>query len=413
MTNSCIQPAYCGLLLDGPVGAEEAFAATAENHRSRTCRASALVLLLSVVVMSLLLALAQRRSPGHGAHSNSTADVNSRSLPLLRLDAAADAAKAAAAVNAAAAAQANAAAQAAANAAAQAAANAAAQSAAKAAAEAAEANEKAAARANEEAARQAIFNAQQNQQNQAKQLAAAQRLAAGQAAGHHSPKFESTAFYMYRVQSDETYQFENVNAGNVPGILWYLEKEVELTQCPRKFDITRILRFLVTIHPPMSYAHNFGEFVAFDSGVCTTPSCMKGYDKTGYIVGCQNQTGAPYQHAVWYSLPGPCPTTALEDRQASSCNRRYPGGMCSHPDGENNCTWHAEPAGEVSLSEVEGIADYDDFCAKHGNAHTIPFWDGRGAAASNQQRIDKIWNIFKNKFPSMPYNFPEPSCDWG
>lgn len=401
MTNSCVQPAYCGPLLDGPVDAEEAFAVTAENERRRNCRASALALLCVSFVLGLS-ALAQRRSPGHGMHSDSTVDVNSRSLPLLQgLDAAADAANAVAA-----AAAANAAAAAKANAAAQAAANAVAQAAAKAAAEAAEANAKAAARANEQAARQATLNAQRNQ---AKQLAAAQRLAAG----HHSPKFENKTFYMYRVQSDETYPFENVNAANVPGVLWYLEKEVERSQCPRKYDITRILRFLVTVHPPKSYAYNFGKFVAFDGGVCTTPTCMKGYNKTGYIVGCQNQTGVPYQNAVWYSLPGPCPTIALEDRHAHSCKHRYPGGMCSHPNGENDCTWHAEPAGEVSLSEVEGIADYNDFCANHGNEYTIPFWDGRGVAASNQQRIDKVSQIFKSKFPSMPHDLPEPSCDWG
>eukprot|EP00930_Biecheleria_cincta_P045960 TRINITY_DN31682_c0_g1_i1.p1 TRINITY_DN31682_c0_g1~~TRINITY_DN31682_c0_g1_i1.p1 ORF type:complete len:397 (+),score=69.55 TRINITY_DN31682_c0_g1_i1:81-1271(+) len=396
MANLHVQPEYCGPLLDGPIAAEQTFAVSAENSRRRHCCALRALVMLCVSVILSLAAFAQRQSPG-----NSSVRVDIRSSPLSRLDAAADAAAAAAA-----AAAANAAAAAKANAAAQAAANAAAQAAARHAAAVAEANAKVVARANEEAARQATLNAQLIQ---AKQLAAAQRLAAA----HHSPKFENRTFFMYRVQSDESYPFENVNAANVPGILWYLEKEVVRSVCPRKFSITRILRFLVTVHPPKSYPHNFGEFVAFDQGVCTTPTCMKGYSKTGYVVGCQNQTGVPYRDAVWYSLPGPCPNTALTERHTSHCRHRYPGGMCSHPNGENDCTWHAEPAGVVSLSDVEGIADYNDFCANHGNEYTMPFWDGRGVDIFNNRRINQIKIIFRDKFPSMPYDMPEPSCDWG
>ena len=37
--------------------------------------------------------------------------------------------------------------------------------------------------------------------------------------------------------------FENVNAANLAGLLWYLE--LVFPQCPRHYNITRILRCLV------------------------------------------------------------------------------------------------------------------------------------------------------------------------
>eukprot|EP00437_Effrenium_voratum_P071196 CAMPEP_0181508576 /NCGR_PEP_ID=MMETSP1110-20121109/59821_1 /TAXON_ID=174948 /ORGANISM="Symbiodinium sp., Strain CCMP421" /LENGTH=210 /DNA_ID=CAMNT_0023637949 /DNA_START=112 /DNA_END=740 /DNA_ORIENTATION=- len=56
-----------------------------------------------------------------------------------------------------------------------------------------------------------------------------------------SPLF---TFYMYRAVSDEVYPPLNTNVASLPGVLWYLHHEVVI-QAPRKFQISRILRYKV------------------------------------------------------------------------------------------------------------------------------------------------------------------------
>ncbi|CAL1131720.1 unnamed protein product [Cladocopium goreaui] len=89
---------------------------------------------------------------------------------------------------------------------------------------------------------------------------------------------------------------------------------------------------------------------------------------------------------VWYSLPGLCPTTPLVAK--ATCTT-MPGGRCARPSGAMDCTWSAEKAGELKLSDVEDVANWTDFCLHHGNEYILPFWDGRGDTAHMKMRMSK------------------------
>eukprot|EP00434_Breviolum_minutum_P016247 symbB.v1.2.014318.t1/scaffold1020.1/size145545/6 len=220
---------------------------------------------------------------------------------------------------------------------------------------------------------------------------------------------DMTTFYMYRAQSDSDYDFENVNAANLAGLMWYLEHEVVFAQCPRHYNITRILRFKVSIKVPKTFDHNFSRFWAFDRGMCTSPACANDYAQHGFTVGCQYQDAASYPGAVWYSLPGRCPLTPLVAKKGCTA---LPGGNCQRPNGDADCTWSAEKAGEIQISKVEGVYNWTDFCAHHGNEYILPFWDARGDTAHMKMRMTKVLETFKKKYPNDPINLEEPLCDW-
>lgn len=223
---------------------------------------------------------------------------------------------------------------------------------------------------------------------------------------------ETMTFYMYRAQSQENYELENVNTASLAGLMWYLEKEVVRGVCPRKYNITRILRLLVTVRPPPELPHRFANFVAFDKGKCTAPICGQIFSKYGFVVGCQKQTGVPYEpNPVWYSLPGACPLVDFKSKDAA-CKAAQPGGKCNLPNGAKDCTWNLKPAGEISIAELEGIPDYDSFCANGGNEYQVSFWDGRGGKPFNEARVRSAMNLFRSKFPGMP-DLPDPECEWG
>ncbi|CAE8732137.1 unnamed protein product [Polarella glacialis] len=101
---------------------------------------------------------------------------------------------------------------------------------------------------------------------------------------------QAMKFYMYRAQSFEAYDMENVNMGDLAGVMWYLHREV-VASVPRKFDSSRILRFLATVKNPEEMvkrtSQQFGPFVAFDSGKCTVDGCNDIWSSNGFAVGCQ------------------------------------------------------------------------------------------------------------------------------
>eukprot|EP00439_Symbiodinium_sp_Y106_P014831 s916_g2.t1 len=193
--------------------------------------------------------------------------------------------------------------------------------------------------------------------------------------------------------------------------MWYLEHEVVFPRCPRHYNITRILRYLVTIKTPPAFPHNFSRFFAFDKGMCTTPICAEEYAKNGFNVGCQYQALSDYPGAVWYSLPGHCPLTPLEGK-GPFCKAAMPGGRCDRPSGARDCTWSSKFAGAIDIAELEGVDDWAEFCAKDGNEYILPFWNGRGNPRMANERMEKVLRMFQEKFPQYPLGMETPLCDW-
>jgi hypothetical protein len=240
-------------------------------------------------------------------------------------------------------------------------------------------------------------------------------------------------FYMYRARDDAEYHMENVNMASLTGVMWYLQNEVVYV-CPRKFEITRIVRYLITMKntkplftAPLHY--QFGQFVQFDSGMCTwnRSHCETLWNTMGYVVGCQpldvtspmlpNYAGPP--EPVWYSLPGKCPAQEYGNKTAT-CVQAMPGGECDDPDGSKNCTWSIKYAGEVRLDDLSGITNYTSFCEGGGTEYDktldmgtgVDFWNQRRDPVQCRERIAKVEEKFQAKYPSWPVTLGDPPCDW-
>eukprot|EP00928_Gymnodinium_smaydae_P023997 TRINITY_DN19572_c0_g4_i1.p1 TRINITY_DN19572_c0_g4~~TRINITY_DN19572_c0_g4_i1.p1 ORF type:complete len:425 (-),score=34.41 TRINITY_DN19572_c0_g4_i1:114-1367(-) len=287
----------------------------------------------------------------------------------------------------------------------------------------------------------------------------------------YRPKDESLAlpssaplltFYVYRSQNAEDYPPLNANAASLAGVLWYLQNEV-VNRCDsgrgagefghRRFKITRILRYKITMRAPEPLYRagmNFGVRVAFDAGKNTgawypNKDRAKAYDVFGYHVGCNSLGRGPYpmcpdydgenycpikyKNAVWYSLPGSCPTRDIR-RKTARCQAKEPGGFCMGvPTGQGNCTWTYEEAGEVDIDALVGITpkfkSHYDFCkqgcleyVKYGwgrdKGKCVSWWDRRWDSARNAERVRLVDEAFKEKYPNMPseLDLPAPSCDF-
>jgi hypothetical protein len=245
-------------------------------------------------------------------------------------------------------------------------------------------------------------------------------------------------FYVYRAMSDDSFPPENVNAANAAGVMWYLHNEV-VVYTPRKFKITRIVRFKVQYKAPQPLykkGMSFGVRYAFDSGKCTGPGdCSSDFDRYGYFVGCNYVHQYPtaqftdavyYPNATWYSFPGPCNDKDYKSH-TKTCVRSNPGGACSGtPTGQGDCTYTYEPAGEIRVDEMVGIDDYGKFmteggreyvrcrastilhCDKGVNSH---FWNWKKSPRINQWRVDKLLSLFKEKYPDSP-QYDNVPCDF-
>mmetsp|Transcript_132333 Transcript_132333/g.295948 ORF Transcript_132333/g.295948 Transcript_132333/m.295948 type:complete len:497 (+) Transcript_132333:108-1598(+) len=246
-------------------------------------------------------------------------------------------------------------------------------------------------------------------------------------------------FYAYRSVDDTNIPLnEGLNMASIGGAMFYLHNEV-IGHCPRKFGVTRILRYLITMKAtpelyqdvtnptwggkPRGGKRDFGLFLQFDSAKCTNPSCSEMFRNYGYIPGCTEnpQSTATYAGAKWYSFPGQCPFQDFRSK-GDFCRRQEPGGFCTHPDGTRTCTYSLQYEGEVSLEELTGISDYNHWCRARGHSEFdlnadrgwgpgAGFWDGKHDAAKCASRIAALQALFASKYPDRPVDLGEPVCD--
>ncbi|CAE7449237.1 ENDOU, partial [Symbiodinium necroappetens] len=277
-------------------------------------------------------------------------------------------------------------------------------------------------------------------------------------------------FYMYRAVSDEVYPPLNTNLGSLPGVLWYLHHEVVI-QAPRKFQISRILRYKVQMRataPLLRLGMHFGVRLAYDKGQATGPFvcgrtnvtnkdgttegykpkfCGDGafkaqylpdlkpykneyeYSAYGYNVGCNKLGEYPfpmhpvyYPNAIWYTLPGACPNNLYYNKD-NSCQASQPGGYCPNmePNGNGTCTWNYEDAGEISLDELVGIKDYASWMHSHreydpetDEGVKFGWWNGINSTTANQERVRQAAELFDRRYPYMPTvaELTNPPCDF-
>ncbi|CAE7244702.1 unnamed protein product [Symbiodinium sp. CCMP2592] len=153
------------------------------------------------------------------------------------------------------------------------------------------------------------------------------------------------------------------------------------------------------------------------------------WDTYGYFVGCNVLGHFPfpnykiyYPNAVWYSLPGPCPSrnyTQWDDK----CRERQPGGYCDQtPTGQGNCTWTYEDAGEITIDELTDIRNYTSFLesgrqeymrwADRGKGWT--WWDSKRDELANEWRLMLAEELFAKKYPNATpaSEIPDPKCDF-
>lgn len=262
---------------------------------------------------------------------------------------------------------------------------------------------------------------------------------------------EIIQFYNYRASDNESYAFGNCDGASAMGVIAYLHHEVVgvLEHGPdgkmyptRKFGIDRIKRQLITMmNPPAVYNEHqgqFGPWNPFDKAQCSTTDpdkaadlgCKHRWDTYGYNVGCLKTPFNPSAKTEqYYDFPAECP---VEDytKKTPECKTEYPGGQCLVPDGRRECTWKAEDAGEIMLSDLEGIPEtqwktWDAFRAARvcefdkdpGNCHLqglvgtgLPFWNEMFSWIAQQKRAQTLMDQFKAKYPDSAY-LNDPYCD--
>ncbi|CAE7468871.1 tubd1 [Symbiodinium natans] len=153
---------------------------------------------------------------------------------------------------------------------------------------------------------------------------------------------------------------------------------------------------------------------------CISPSCLQNFQSGGYAVGCslleQGRSSYPPGRNARYSFPGPCPLSA-EGAKTEECLEDYPGGLCDQPDGTENCTFHLEDAGYVTLDELSGrnqSLDFADWCAQGfrewepstDRGVGMSFWDNLHNGAMGKETTPGGVPPLSLKLPSVRDTFP-------
>lgn len=226
-------------------------------------------------------------------------------------------------------------------------------------------------------------------------------------------KPQTLAFYMYKAAGPDYPKIFNQTGslGSLGGVMWYLHNHV-ITQCPRRYGIDRIRRYFVTVKSTdalyAATAKMFDRYSDFDNGEAQEYWSRSHWTKYGYNPGClhvdREKSRAAYHDAVWYSLPGRCPSRDLYSTTAK-CLRDEPGGNCDAPNGTSTCTWHAQFAGEVFLDELAGITDHATFCTNGNYEFDLEtdagigndFWNDKLSAADCDNRMKRVYQLFEEK----------------
>jgi len=232
-------------------------------------------------------------------------------------------------------------------------------------------------------------------------------------------------FYVYRVQSDETWPLTNKNAGNLAGMMWYLHNEIVWHEGGRhgtyfSHPVTRLSKYRIQMkatQPLYDLGMDFGVVNEFDSNQCSGPFACENLQSYGGTVGCETwQRGNPnnfphqqwdgenhYPDATWYSFPV----------QGHNC----PPGVA--PTGAGDCTYTFQHMGDITIDELEGISNYAAFARDGGreydprtdNGVHLSFWAHIADSRFCQWRVDQAKRLFSERYPDQP-DLPEPVCNF-
>jgi hypothetical protein len=237
-------------------------------------------------------------------------------------------------------------------------------------------------------------------------------------------------FYMYQAQGDGEAPLEPGTVGNLPAVTARLHSKVVMS-CPRGGNVTRIQRYKVTMLTTWEAFEDGGGHFAPGEAMGEAMRCGRRNSSVtaiwkayGSIPGCAKMPideSSGYRDRLWVSLPGRCPSAGhkhatLADRRLGAASLRA-GGRCDAPTGTRDCTWSAEPDGELLLDEIAGVEDGSSVCESGrrefipglGRGNGVTFWDDKHDPERCAERTDALANMFAERFPTEP-GLVDPLC---